>query len=236
MTGIWEEAWRLAKYDIKRFKWNYLIMIVFAIFVGLNATMVIHSMQDPMFVLNRYLIDIYFITIIPVFGCPWYSQKYSASTFNQLRLYRMLPISVRGVVLSRMLLVVLRMVPNAMLFFVPLYLIAGELRSQLDPIQYLLFVAIWLGYCLAMSGWYPYWELISQNMLNLWLYSIYFLLLIAAVACLFWFVFDLQLMPSIVTLAQSNGWLGALLSLGLGFICFSLWGKLATRKIQQGIF
>jgi hypothetical protein len=232
---MWQEAWKLVAHDLRRAWANYLLVMVTALACGAWTAVLLGSLFSREFVLDPYLIDFYFLAVIPVIGCPWYTGKYTERTFQQLRFYRNLPISIRGVVLSRMLLVILRAIPNAMFLFGTMYALSPELQGVLSPIEFLWFALIWFGYGIAMSCWYPYWETKTKSVGKMFLYSIWYVVLFLSLGLLFWMVFDLKALELVLDFAQSSGWLYALLSNLFGLLCAWFLAKLAKRNLERGL-
>ncbi|ASS76963.1 hypothetical protein CIG75_19955 [Tumebacillus algifaecis] len=229
---MWQEAWRLIRHDLQRAWWNYLLVMVLSLFFGAWTTLMLRGLTTG-YSPDRYLLDFYFLAVVPIIGCPWYTGKYSERTQKQLRFYRSLPISVSGVVLSRILTVVLRAVSNALVMFGALYAFSPELRAMLTPLEFLWFALIWFGYGLALSLWYTYWEMNSGSQLKFWLYSSWYVVLWVGMCLLWWLVFDVLVLSSVIELARSFGWVAGLGSLVLGGLVTVYWWKLAKSNLEK---
>ncbi|TCP52114.1 hypothetical protein EV586_1188 [Tumebacillus sp. BK434] len=229
---MWQEAWKLVEHDVKRVWWNYLVIMFMSVFFGGWTAMLLRSLQSG-FAFDPFLLDIYFLAIVPVIGCPWYTKKYTERTHDQLLMYRTLPISTGGIALSRILLVLLRAVPNTLFLFGTLYLLSPEMRAWMAPSEYVWFVLIWFGYGAVLSCWYPFWELNSGSLKKFYLYSAWYLVLWIVLGLTFWLALDRHVVQTVMQWAQGAGWPYALLSIlfsGLGAIG---WWQVTRKQLEN---
>ncbi len=233
---MWQAAWKLVGHDLSRAWGNYLLMLVISFIFGVwTGLMVLRTLISQEFSFDPYLIDFYFMAIIPIIGCPWYTRKHTERTYSQLKYYRTLPISTGSVILSRMILVFLRAIPNAILMFAGMYLASPALREVLPPSSYLWFIAICFGYGLGMSCWYPYWEIHSRSRVKLWLYTAGYVAAWLAVCAIVWFVFDAHIVRNVIDWSKTSGWIFALLSALFGGVSAWSWWRITKKNVDDGV-
>lgn len=229
---MWQEAWKLVAHDLKRVWWNYLLIMGLSLFFGGWTAMLLRSLTSG-YAFDPFLLDFYFLAIVPVIGCPWYTKKYTERTHDQLKFYRSLPISTGGIVLSRILLVVLRAVPNGAMMFGALYLLSPEMQAMLNPTEYLWYALIWFGYGLSLSCWYPYWELNSGSLKKFYLYSAWYVVLWIVLGLTYWLTLDMHVVQTVVAWSQGAGWPYAALSILLGGLAAMWWWRLSKRNLEN---
>jgi len=230
--SAWNEALVLLGKDMRRHWFNWVLTLVLFTFIALNAGSLMEILEGEVRTFPFFLLDFYFMMITPVIGCPWYSGKFTQSTIQQLRFLRSLPVSVDGLVLSRMLLVFLRAVLNGSIFYLVIYLMSDVMQAELGG-RYIWYVLIGTGYTLFFSSWYPYWETLAHRPLSIWLSSVIFLAGFAVLAMLFWWVLDVQVIETVIRIAREHGPLASVISLALGLLGSWFWAWLTKKRLMS---
>lgn len=236
----------LAGREMRRTWISYFATGLFVLFFGLLGSVNVENLfevegaggQREAYVatINSYIVDVYFLAVIPLTAGNFLSRTYLGSwrdSFSKrLSLLRALPILPEEMVIGR----VLNMLPSLILtgpaFFLPVYLLSQGLREQLDPVQYLWFAAVWIGYALLVAGLYMYLEMSvsgkTYNLLMLPAIPFFF-----ALPALTTWGLDLRIVAGTVGLVQSYGPISAVLALLIGGVGLLLWVIAATRRLKK---
>ena len=144
-----------------------------------------------------------------------------------------LPISPRVVVFGRAMYMALALAFSAPSFFLVPYLVGGDLRSTIGPVDYVWFVLIWIGYALFMMGFLLFmWNGLSFETELKWVFWAFpgGCLLVATVSN---FVLGDGLAVALIQLSKVQGPFAAGIALSLGGIGLMLWMKLATKWLAR---
>lgn len=186
---------------------------------------------------NSLLVDFFFLVIAPAFLINFAFNRDYAARFTEdnmsrrLSFLRSLPISVRDLVLSRVLLSLLSLVLSATPFFMVLYLLSDVGGGRLPTGVYLPFAAIWVAYALVMGGFYLYVWLGFSGGKDFWVtLSLPVLLLLVTVASNF--ALGVGLVSGSLEISRDYGPLamGVLIP---GAVVFALWMIAASRRLKR---
>jgi len=236
----------LAGKDMKRTRISYLASGLFMLFFGLLGSVNVENFfrvegaggrGDAFTIsLNSYSLDIFFLAVVPLAAGNFISRDYLGSwrdSFSKkLSFLRALPILPEELVIGRVLNMLPALVLTGPAFFLPVYLLSRGLREQLDPVRYLWFAAIWIGYAILVAGLYLYLEMSVSG-------KTYNLLMVPAIAFFFalpalttWGL-DLRLVAGTIGLVRFYGPIPAGLALLIGGAGFLLWVIAATRRLKK---
>lgn len=234
MMSVWREAWLLASIDLKKLWGFYLLTTVFVLVLALSAIVVLTVPKVQGEPISPWTLDLYFLTVSGLFGCPWYTGTYTINTRHHMAWLRTLPITLQGLLMSRLLLILIRAVFNGVVFFTLLYVLADSLRVQMTVLQFVWLGLIWSGYGLLMSGWYQLWEVVSQHKVFWWWSTVVILALTAFVELVLYFGFDTHVFAWTVQVATHHGLLASVVALIIGGLGCIGWGRWAMRFLKKG--
>ena len=245
MEALREARWLAAK-ELRRTWLSYPATGLFVFFFGFMLTGWVEIFSEALdngpsedaeeATFGAYYVDVFFLALGLLLVGNYVSRDYLSSWVDSFskRLYflRSLPISVWGVVMSRMLTMVPALVFTVPALFLPVYFLSEAFASQLGPLQYLWFAAIWVGYGFFWAGLFLYLELGIHGKTYNWLAigMVVFLLF------LFWpldWLLDLRLVGRTIELVGTYGALPAIAALLVGITGFVLWGRATVRRIER---
>ncbi|MDR6225353.1 hypothetical protein [Desmospora profundinema] len=237
-----QEAWRLLRYDWKRY-WPELVFTwLFSLLLGALAAMMLNGLADPgdsssSISLNGLMLDFYFIFFIPMFTVIWgreywYPLKMREMFDRRLSILRILPVSTAGFVRSRMFQVLGLALLCSSAFFSTIYIIGWMFRQWLTPGEFLVFAAIWFGYGLAVGGIYPLVEWGTTSRWTYWWISALILLACPLLVWSHWLWTEISWIERTVQWASQAPWAGPL-ALLIGYGGMAGWSLLIERRLIQ---
>ena len=236
----WRNAVWLADRDIRRtwvsFPIAALVALVFGLYTGgflfsENLTNLTGSS------LISTLLDFWFLGLTPILAVNFVGNRdyyYSLNEDNfskRLAFLRKLPISMQTVVLGRAAYMLVVLAVCTPVFFLTLYLISGEIRGRLDPLEYLCFVAVWIGWIFAACGFYLYlWHRTLKTQLRTIPVMMVVFPIIAGICN---FVLGFGIVAETLVAASQYGLVFALAALLVGSLSFLLWMRAAARHLEN---
>lgn len=250
---VLRNAWMLSRREISRGWISYPLTAAFHLLFGLIAggllfTSLYDWQTDPSqaqtFFTSNGSLDFLFLVFASGLAVNMWSESWSYPWrdvfYRRFVFLRVLPIATRDLVAGRTLATLLTLAFATMLFFLPAYLFAillgteeyvDAVSSQLGPVQYLWFVAVWVMYGLVFGGAYLFMELGFRGKVLIALQGVWFALIAFLV---------LVIGPAIggivagtIRLVQQYGPLPALVAAFFGVPLFLLWTVAAKRRLER---
>ena len=130
------------------------------------------------------------------------------------------------------MVMVVTLLTLSFVFYGTITLIAYDQLFQLLTIkEFVIFIAIWFGYALALGGMNPYIEY-GTNGKVLHLFPYIFLTIVGVVAFLIYLILGIGIVETTISLSIKMGWSICLFSLIIGLLGCSFWKTLLTRRLS----
>ncbi|WP_160038910.1 hypothetical protein [Paenibacillus sp. USDA918EY] len=155
------KAWYIMQKDLRSEKKYLVWSIVYAVYMAVMVGSAVRGqMEAPEFI--SPVTDGLFMLFIPMLGFYFSRRSFkylSEDSYTQMLAYfRALPIPDRVIILYRLLQMFMAFIFNGIIFFGLMYWVAEPMRSGMSLAGYLAFSLTWIGYGLALSGPYMYFE------------------------------------------------------------------------------
>lgn len=250
------EVWRLIRFEWKRNWPDFILSCLSPCVLGLLAVMIINGNVDGngLFHLQMSIsetpnnvernvtaifLDSIFFGLFPFFALvlstrmPVSLAKTTKIYVQRLTIVRTLPMSTRGFVRVRMFQGIIMLLLHFTVFFGTIYLITQAVYEAIPLFTYLPFIAIWLGYGLAVGGWFILMEWVIDSRALLKHLGLYLALVIGLIAFDMWLVFSQKnnsLVEQTILLAGQYPWIGPLAVL-FGCVVLSGWSRLIEKRL-----
>lgn len=237
-TGLgfetWRNARRLAGRELRRSCRSFLWTTVFTAVAALFASTLVYGFYEVE-ELTDFFVDMFFLLVCANLSLNWaavdYLQPGADLLSKRLRFLKSLPIAAWDLAVSRAAVIVVTLAIVAPVFFLVLYLISGELRTELGPAGYVSFVGIWSGYALLMGALEMYleWSFSGDRLFAFQLVWIVTLIAAALAAELLgWPVFGIT-----VDLAEVYGFVPAVVTLLVGGLALAFSVRTTARRLAR---
>jgi len=155
------KAWFIMQKDLKCEKrylvWTFIYAVYMAVMIGMALR---GQMAAPKYV--SPVTDGLFLLLIPMLGFYFSRRSFkylSEDSYTQMLAYfRALPVSDHVIIIYRLLQMFFAFIINGIVFFGLMYWTAEPMRNGMSLAGYLAFGLTWIGYGLAISGPYMYFE------------------------------------------------------------------------------
>jgi hypothetical protein len=160
----WHGAWFLAKEELRRTRWKHLITIIF---IGYLTMFLVPMFTDALEEKEKmdmiyWSMDFITLSLLPCLGLMstqtmgyyWRTDSYT----KKLASWRAMPIPIHQIVWGRLLLLMSNAVPALILFYIIFYFIGRSTSSSLEFKVFVLFAIFWIGYAIAGSIIFTYFE------------------------------------------------------------------------------
>ena len=191
--------------------------------------------------MNSFMLDAWFLFLVPLFITQnvLFNRDYASYwrtdyLSKRLHFLRSMPIEVRELVASRVLILLFSVLILAPCFFAPLYLVSdleGE-PAGLGFSGHLWFALVWVGYSLALGGANLYGWLAVSGRTSLWIALAATPAAILVVVLLNWWV-GVPVVMTTLELSRTHGPLLAVFALAVGFVGLFLWARLMERRLRR---
>ena len=237
VNTISQARW-LARQEIKRTWLSYLATGTFFLLFGLFALTYLGQLFDGEASSSMtFSSNVFFLAIISALAVNSLSKDYLYSWgrdnfSDRLTFLRSLPISNREMVLNRLLTLLVALLVNTVLFFLPPYLLSETLRAGLGPTQYLWFIVMWASYALLGAGFYIYMEFSASGKT----YNITMLLMLVPIIVIGGtaaLIFGVSFLSSVAELVLSYGPLLAMPVFLLGIIWLLVCCWVTVRRVEK---
>lgn len=190
----------------------------------------------------RFLLDLFFLGIVPAFGALFISGPYLRfSTIKEdpfsrrTAYYRTMPIPVQVIARSRTLLMLITLVMMIVVFYTVIYIITSLMETTayehfFGTDQFIMFMLFWFSYALALGGMNPYVEY-GTNGKILHTVPYVFSAVFIATALVFYIVKDQGIVEWSITLIQQYGWNAVIVAAVIALTASVLWHKLLTKRL-----
>ncbi|WP_138495039.1 hypothetical protein [Paenibacillus pinistramenti] len=236
MGGVWRDSVFLLKKEMhtdwKYWFWNLFFMAYTAGCISL----LVYSMNDSEAERSMgAVLDFMFLVMTPLSGI-WFcrsSLRYlkEDSYTQKLFYFKILPIPLGSVVLSRIIQGLCALLINGVILYTLIYIFTDGLNGAVGLAVYLPFILTWAGYGLIINAYYIYFEFLSSGKVYLWMSFVHMggCAVITAVVALY----HGNVLLYTIEASERFGFLSPLMwgSLLLGGLVLVLTGRLVTRKI-----
>lgn len=214
---------------------RYLIWnVVFTVYLGGWIGLMLSGDGSSRSMLG--LMDFIFLTVAPITGFFFSKRSFrylKDDSYTQMLLYyRILPIPLKSVIVSRMLQALAVLVVNGALFYVTLYFSSGGLKHSVHGADYIAFALTWAGVGLIMTGPYIFFEFLGSGIAYLW--ACFGHMAIAVIAAVIIALFKGNLFSFTVEISGQYGLLSPLMwgCLIAGAAVLALFGRIVMRKLE----
>lgn len=247
-------AWLLSKREISLSVISYSITVFATLLLGLLVVGMEffnllyawgeNTTQASSLAPSNWVLDFFFLLFVSLLAINWFAEGWSFPWRNvfskRYAFLRILPIDSRDLIAGRVLTMTLTLLSLSALFFLPGYLLANLLgteqfldavRSQLNLLQYLWFVIIWIMFGLVAGGFHLYMESGVRGRSILIVQLAWYLPLLLLV-----FVVSPAIdgiVAGTLRLVQQYGPLPAVVAAIVGGPLFSLWVVAAKRRLER---
>jgi len=234
--GLWQGAWRLARFEIGTARGSILVTAILFVYMSVLGMVFMDDLfRGDLSRGARWAPDFIYLSILPNMGFLmnravlqyWRDDPYS----RKLAVWRTMPISLKQIVLGRIMVMGLVAVPIALLFFGLQYGLSGPARESLSLLEYMNFALFWLAYALFSGIALIYCELGFSG-------RTYFIIccgtfiLYAPLTLLLWLSGQTAIERTIHAAASGN-WLPALCAWTVALIGFAVGRGVIERRIQS---
>lgn len=155
------KAWFIMQKDLRCEKRYLVWTVVYAVYMAVMIGMAVRGqMEAPEYV--SPVTDGMFLLLIPMLGFYFSRRSFkylSEDSYTQMLAYfRALPISDHVIISYRLLQMFIAFSINGIVFFGIMFWTAEPMRSGMSLAGYAAFALTWIGYGLAISGPYMYFE------------------------------------------------------------------------------
>jgi hypothetical protein len=236
LKTLLKDAWWITKRDLKSEK---LLIVITLLFMAYQALMISLLIDEQLQIQSKspVIVDILLLAYIPLLGFFFSKRSIKCLTedsYTQLLVYlRTLPISPKSIMTSRLLQLIIALMMNSAIFFSVMYGISPQLRTEMSFGIYMGFALTWIGYALAISGLYIYFEFLFSGKQYFGL-----TMLLVVITCVIGIMIRIMggnMLLYTIRMSQEWGILspmmwGALIG---GLMSLALLGKLTNRKLQS---
>ncbi|OAB45440.1 hypothetical protein [Paenibacillus glacialis] len=236
MNTVIKDAWVIFKKDIKIEKFMVIVSIIFMGYIGVMISTLIGTQYDHQ---NEIIpaADVLLLTLIPMLGFYFSKKSFKYMTedsYTQMLIYlRTLPISPKVIMCYRYIQMLIAFTINSVIVFSIIYGVSYQLRSEMSIGNYICFALTWIGYALAVTGFYIHFEFTSSGRKYFWL-SMVMMVVTAIVGITNWLLGGNMFLYT-VKMSKEWGILSPVMWISLigGMITLALLGKLTFRKLQH---
>lgn len=233
----WKGAWVIFKKDLRNDRMYLFWNVIFMVYISLMLGTFIGTRDGAEYVINP-MSDFMMLMMVPFTGLFLTRRSFTyirENSYTQmLRYYRVLPISVRTVLRSRLIQLGMAMLLNGSLFYSVLYLVMYLMNSMvLDFGAFLVFCFTWTGYSLLINGLFIFGELLMSGKMYLGL-AFLLMLLLGGVAIVM-NLFDVNLLVFILECSRRYAIWSPMMwcSLAVGGLGLTSLLSLTRRKLSQ---
>ncbi|PTM56921.1 hypothetical protein [Desmospora activa] len=251
-----QEARRLLHFEWKRYWPDMIISCLSAFFLGLLAVMPLIGQTDHgpfLFQMSiveadnpveRHVtglfLDIIFLGLFPLFvlvlttRMPVSLVKTWEIYAQRLAVARTMPLSTRGFVRARTFQGITMVLLHFVVFFGTIYLVSQAAFVTLPFFTYLSFIAIWLGYSLAVGGWFIFMEWVSGKRSLFVHLGLYLAFVIGLIVFDMWRMLsqmNSSLVDQTIRLVNQYPWISPL-TLLFGCLVLFGWSLLIEKRLQ----
>lgn len=228
-----------------QYQWRAMIGTVFVVILfGLITSTIIGEMiqhivnADSNRYYNRFVVDLIFLGVTPSLAALLVSKPYldisaiaEDPLSKRMALYRMLPIPIKVLSRSRIIVAVITLMIMLSIFYAVLFLaLPKEALHFVSFSKWVLFCLIWFGYALALSGSIPYVES-GMSTKAIYVFSFVNLILLIAFLVVIYFISDRSLVEWSFVILESWGLIAAIVSLLVGCLGLHGWRIALERRL-----
>lgn len=234
--GLWQGAWRLARFELGTSKGGVVMTAVMFTYMAVIGM----ALLDDLFSGElgrrlRWAPDFIYLAMLPNMGFllnraltrVWQDDPYS----RKLAVWRTMPISLKQIVLGRVISLVLLAIPIWLLFFGLQYGLSHAARSGLDLLEFANFSLFWLAYSYTAGMLYIYCEMgfSGRTYFTICLTSI---LIYVPAIYLIWLSGQTAI-ERVWEAASSGNWIPTLCAWAIALACLTAGRAAIERRIQS---
>ncbi|REK71588.1 hypothetical protein [Paenibacillus paeoniae] len=233
--NTWQGAWYLAKEELRRVRWKHLITLVF---IGYLLIFLVPMFSDGRIensLFGYWALDFITITLLPMLGFMstqnsgfyWKMDTYT----KKLAAWRTMPITIKQIVLGRILLFLVNGIIAMIVFFTIYYLFARSLGADIELLDFILYALFWIGFSIAVGIIYLYLETGFSGMKYFWFCTAISLFLLVGMVVYTYFFKNSLVLLSYRTIAQ-GGWWMPLIMIVLAIAVFFFGRIIMDKKLR----
>lgn len=233
--NTWQGAWCLAKEELRRIRWKHIITLIFIGYLLIFLVPMFSDSREDNSAFAFWAMDFITVSLLPMLGLMstqqsgfyWKMDSYS----KKLAAWRTMPITIKQIVLGRILLFLTNGLTAKIVFFTIYYLFARSLGANMRLMDFILYALFWIGLSIAIGIFYIYFETGYSGMQYFWFCTVIALLILAGMAFYSYTTRDSLVLLSYETIAQGGWWL-PLVGILLGTASFLLVRKAMEKKLR----
>lgn len=233
----WQQAFWLAKFELKNSKLSFLYLLLFYPLITLGFISNFSSYLDVNFV----GIDIIFIlcfTFAAIWARPKYFQIQQMSdgivASPAIFMLQQLPITKDLIVKSRFIIYYVYSFPPQVLLLISLYLFVPSLQEMMGLTSYLAFAIIWLSFSVYIGGMIPASDAGDKaSKLKVAVYGVLMLIALIVFFTIFTVFSEHGIVHWTIIIAQKWPLLSAVLSVILALFSFGSWQKYMKKLMGK---
>ncbi|OMF81594.1 hypothetical protein [Paenibacillus glucanolyticus] len=162
MQQVLHNAMKIVKKDFASDKLQILWTILFMVYMGFAASVIIDNQFEHLYERSNPFIDFILVLYAPLLGYLFSRRSFrylsEDSYTRMLYFYRSIPVPASAIFVSRIINSLIAYAINGIVFFGVMYAIGDHIRSAMDIPSYIAFMLTWIGIGFLMTGPYIYWE------------------------------------------------------------------------------
>ncbi|CEH28681.1 hypothetical protein AM501_08735 [Aneurinibacillus migulanus] len=238
MSNRYNKAWTLVRTDLVRFKWGVVFTLLFSVYMGVTSLVMINHLLDENEEKLRFLsgmLDFVYMITLPNFGFFFSrrSMRYlqEDSYTKWMMKLRTLPIDIRTIAISRIMLMAVAFALNMSIFILIQVIFSSELRTELSPISIAAYAFMLTAFAMIISLIYIMMELSYNG--RKFMKNIFITLGIVTVISIIIALSGGSAVLTVIYVAEYYPWLSSILALGIIACVFMFGITEASNRIRE---
>lgn len=233
--STWQGAWYLAKEELRRVRWKHLLTIFFIGYLLIFLVPMFADAREDNREFGYWAMDFITVTLLPLLGMMstqttgfyWKMDSYT----KKLAAWRTMPITIKQIVLGRMLLFLVNGLMAKIIFFIGYYLFARSLNVSLELIDFILYALFWTSYSVAVGIIYLFFETGFSGKKYFWFCTVASLVLLAGMLTYTYLSKNSLVLLSYEKIAEGQWWIAVIMML-LGIATFFIGRAVMEKKLR----
>lgn len=235
--NTWQGAWFLAKDELKRTRWKHLITLIFIGYLALFLVpMFAEGLEEEDAFTLYWAVDFVTLTLLPCLGLMatqtigiyWKTDSYT----KKLAVWRTMPITIKQIVLGRVMLLIANGVTAQILFFILFYFAGRSINKSIELDTFILFALLWIGYSIASGIIYIYIETGYSGKFYFWFCMVVTFVFLGAMI-----LYSLMLKHSLVLISyeaiDSGAWWISFIGIALAILAIYIGRQVMEKKLRS---
>ncbi|KAB8134751.1 hypothetical protein F9U64_11485 [Gracilibacillus oryzae] len=241
---MWKEPWSIVKNELRLLWKPYVGTVLATMLLGFLASIALDQLTGYLAgqsgAYNTVSADIIFILLTPCLTTIFISSPYlSFRTIKEdpfgkrMALYRILPISTKVLVRSRMFIMLFTLITLSIVFYTTLAIVLSDAFYQVVSLPlYIQFALFWFGFSLAFGSVFVFIEY-GTNGKMLYIFSFLYGISIFAFIVLFNLINKSSFVLLILENMQQYSLILLLIIWALGIISYNVWEMLLRKRLNK---